>query len=81
VIRVNEVLDENVNSEDTVYIPVNAPHSARTLGPRPAHFILVYSAGDYEAHLEREASHTWRLRSDPKIKAVLRKLNDFNVPA
>jgi len=66
---------------DAVYIPANAPHSARTLGSRPAHFILVYSAGDYEAHLEREAAYTEEQRSDPKIKAALRKLNDFNVPS
>jgi quercetin dioxygenase-like cupin family protein len=64
---------------DAVYIPANAPHSARTLGTKPAHFILVYSAGDYEAHLEREASYTEAQRNDPKIKEMLRKLNDFNV--
>jgi quercetin dioxygenase-like cupin family protein len=42
---------------DVVYIPANALHSAMTLGTSPAHFILIYSHGDYEAHLEREASY------------------------
>ena len=64
---------------DAVYIPANAPHSARTLGFGPTHFSLVYSAGDYEAHLEREASYTEEQRNDPEVKKTLRKLNDFNV--
>lgn len=66
---------------DAVYIPANAPHSAKTLGTRPAHFILIYSHGDYEAHLERQASYTEEQRNDPEIKELLRKLNDFNVPS
>ena len=65
---------------DAVYIPANAQHSARTLGTKPAHFILIYSAGDYEAHLMREAEYTEEQRNDPKIKETLRKLNDFNIP-
>lgn len=63
---------------DAVYIPANTPHSARTVGEKPAHFILIYSHGDYEAHLEREASYTEAERNDPKIKKTLRRLNDFN---
>ena len=65
---------------DAVYIPANAPHSAKTLGAKPAHFILIYSHGDYEAHLEREASYTEEQWSRPEVKELLRKLNDFNVP-
>jgi quercetin dioxygenase-like cupin family protein len=38
---------------DAVYIPANALHSAMTLGTSPAHFILIYSHGDYEAHRAR----------------------------
>lgn len=64
---------------DAVYIPAKAPHSAKQLGDNPAHFILIYSHGDYEAHLERQASYTEEERNDPKIKELLRKLNDFNV--
>lgn len=63
---------------DAVYIPANTPHSAKTLGDKPAHFLLIYSAGDYEAHLEREASYTEKERNDPKIKIMLRELNDFH---
>jgi len=64
---------------DAVYIPANALHSAKTLGDKPAHFLLIYSHGDYEAHLEREASYKedW---SKPEVRELLRKLNDFNVP-
>lgn len=64
---------------DAVYIPANATHSAKTLGDNPAHFVLIYSHGDYEAHLEREASYTEEERNDPETKEFLRKLNDFNV--
>jgi quercetin dioxygenase-like cupin family protein len=67
-----------MHAGDAVYIPANAPHSARTVGNSPAHFLLIYSAGDYEGHLEREASYTEAQRNDPKIKEMLRKLNDFN---
>jgi quercetin dioxygenase-like cupin family protein len=67
-----------MHAGDAVYIPANAPHSARTVGNQPAHFILIYSAGDYQSHLEREASYTEKERNDPKIKEMLRKLNDFN---
>lgn len=63
---------------DAVYIPANTPHSAKTLGDKPAHFLLIYSAGDYEAHLEREASYTEEERNNPKIKKMLRELNDFH---
>lgn len=63
---------------DAVYIPANTPHSARTLGDSPAHFVLVYSHGDYEAHLDREASYTAAEREDPEIRGMLRRLNDFN---
>jgi quercetin dioxygenase-like cupin family protein len=63
---------------DAVYIPANTPHSAKTLGDKPAHFILIYSAGDYEAHLAREAEYTEAQRNDPKIQERLRKLNDFH---
>jgi quercetin dioxygenase-like cupin family protein len=66
---------------DAVYIPANAPHSAKTLGTKPAHFILIYTHGDYEAHLEREASYTEEQRSEHTIKELLHKLNDFNVPS
>jgi quercetin 2,3-dioxygenase len=69
----------HMKANDAVYIPANASHSARTLGTKPAHFILIYSAGDYEAHLEREASYTEAQRNDPKIREMLRKLNDLNV--
>lgn len=64
---------------DAVYIPANAPHSARTLGDKPAHFILIYSAGDYEAHLRRELKYTEEEKKDPKIRELLRELNDFNL--
>jgi len=64
---------------DAVYIPANAPHSARTLGNKPAHFILIYSAGDYESHLRRELKYTEQEKKDPKVKELLRELNDFNV--
>jgi quercetin dioxygenase-like cupin family protein len=46
----------HIKAGDAVYIPANALHSAKTLGTKPAHFILIYSHGDYEAHLERQAS-------------------------
>jgi quercetin dioxygenase-like cupin family protein len=65
---------------DAVYIPANSHHSAKQLGDKPAHFILVYSHGDYEAHLERQADYTEEQRNEPEIKELLRKLNDFNVP-
>ena len=64
---------------DAVYIPANAFHSAKTLGDKPAHFVLIYSHGDYVAHLEREAEYTEEERQDPKIKEYLRKLNDFHI--
>lgn len=65
---------------DAVYIPANAPHSAKTVGTKPAHFILIYSHGDYEAHLEREASYTEEELRKPEVKELLHKLNDFNIP-
>ncbi len=64
---------------DAVYIPANAPHSAKTLGDKPAHFILVYSHGDYIEHLERQSEYTEEERQDPKIKEYLWKLNDFHI--
>lgn len=64
---------------DAVYIPANAPHSARTLGTAPAHFILIYSAGDYEAHLRRELKYSEEEKKDPKVREMLRELNDFNL--
>jgi quercetin dioxygenase-like cupin family protein len=67
-----------MKSGDAVYIPAHTPHSAKTLGNKPAHFILIYSSGDYESHLEREASYSEAQRNDPKIKEMLRKLNDFH---
>jgi mannose-6-phosphate isomerase-like protein (cupin superfamily) len=66
---------------DAVYIPANALHSARTLGSQPAHFILIYSVGDYEAHLERESAYSDEQLKDPKVREILHKLNDFNVPS
>jgi len=63
---------------DAVYIPANARHSARTLGTTPAHFVLVYSAGDYEAHLRRQAKYAGLEKTDPKVREMLRELNDFN---
>jgi len=63
---------------DAVYIPASTPHSARTLGNKPAHFILIYSAGDYEAHLKRESSYSEAQRKDPKVRDMLRELNDFH---
>ena len=65
---------------NAIYIPAGALHSAKQLGDGPAHFMLVYSAGDYGAHLEREAAYTEEERNRPEIKAALRKLNDFNIP-
>ncbi|MCW4049956.1 MAG: cupin domain-containing protein [Candidatus Bathyarchaeota archaeon] len=64
---------------DAVYIPANAPHRAKTLGDKPAHFILIYSAGDYVEHLERQLAYTEEERKDPKIKELLWKLNDFHI--
>ena len=64
---------------DAVYIPANSPHSAKTLGDKPAHFILIYSHGDYVEHLEREAEYTEEERQDPKIKEYLMELNDFHI--
>jgi len=64
---------------DAVYIPANAPHSARTIGAKPAHFILIYSAGDYESHLRRELKYTEEEKKDPKVRELLRELNDFNL--
>jgi len=64
---------------DAVYIPANSLHSAKTLGDKPAHFILIYAHGDYEAHLEREADYTEEQRNEPKVKELLHKLNDFNI--
>lgn len=63
---------------DAVYIPANAPHSARTLGDKPAHFVLIYSAGDYEAHLKRELQYGEAGAKDPKVREMLRELNDFH---
>jgi quercetin dioxygenase-like cupin family protein len=63
---------------DAVYIPAHAVHSAKTLGTEPALFIMVYSAGDYEAHLRREASYTAAERNQPEIQKMLRELNDFH---
>lgn len=65
---------------DAVYIPANAHHSAKTLGDKPAHFLLIYSPGDYENHLERQAAYTEAERNEPDTKEFLRKLNDFNTP-
>ena len=48
----------HMKAGNPVYIPANMQHSARTLGDKPAHFILIYETGNYEAHLEREASYT-----------------------
>jgi quercetin dioxygenase-like cupin family protein len=64
---------------DAVYIPANAPHSARTLGDKPAHFLLIYAAGDYESHLRRELKYTEAEKKDPKVRELLRELNDFNL--
>jgi quercetin dioxygenase-like cupin family protein len=64
---------------DAVYIPANAPHSARTLGNKPADFLMFYFPGSYEAHREREAEYTEKQRDDPKIQEMLRRLNDFNL--
>ncbi len=63
---------------DAVYIPANAHHSARTLGHKPAQFLLFYLPGSYEAHIERKKQYTEEQRKDPKIKEMLWKLNDFN---
>jgi quercetin dioxygenase-like cupin family protein len=63
---------------DAVYIPANAPHSARTLGNKPAEFLMFYFPGSYQAHREREMEYTEQQRNEPKIKEMLRKLNDFN---
>ena len=66
---------------DAVYIPAHTPHSARTLGDKPAQFLFIYSPGDYEAHLERQLEYTWEQRQDPKVKHMLWKLNDFHLTA
>jgi quercetin dioxygenase-like cupin family protein len=63
---------------DAVYIPANAHHSARTLGDKPAQFLLFYLPGSYEAHIERQRKYTEEQRKDPEIKEMLWKLNDFN---
>ena len=70
-----------VRPGDAVYIPAHTTHSAKTLGDKPAHFILVYSPGDYQAHLERQAEYTIEQRKDPKFKHPLWKLNDFHLAA
>jgi len=65
--------------DDALYIPTNAPNSAKTLGYDPAHFILIYSHGDNIEHLERQVEYTEEERQDPKIKEYLWKLNDFHI--
>jgi quercetin dioxygenase-like cupin family protein len=65
---------------DAVYIPANALHSVKTLGTKPAHFLFIYSHGDYEEHLERKAAYTEEQWNKPEVKDLLHKLNDFNLP-
>lgn len=64
---------------DAVFIPPNSPHNSRTLGNRPAEFLMFYLPGSYEAHLERERQYTEEQRKDPKIRDMLRQLNDFHL--
>jgi len=70
-----------IKAGDAVYIPAHTPHAAKTLGLHPAHFILIYSPGDYQAHIERQAEYTEEQRKDPKFKHLLWKLNDFHLAA
>jgi quercetin dioxygenase-like cupin family protein len=63
---------------DAVYIPANAPHSARTIGNKPAEFLMFYFPGSYEANRDRETEYTEAQRKDPKIQEMLRKLSDFH---
>lgn len=63
---------------DAVYIPANAVHTSRTLGNKPAEFLMFYFPGSYQAHRDREMSYTEAQRKDPKVQQMLRKLNDYN---
>jgi len=62
---------------DAVYIPANAIHNSRTLGNKPAEFLMFYFPGSYQANRERELEYTEKQRNEPKIKEMLRKLSDF----
>ncbi len=62
---------------DSVYIPPRAVHSVRVMGGKPAHMMMIYEPGGYEDHIQREKVYTGEQMKDPKIKAELRQLNDF----
>ncbi len=68
----------NMKAGDAVFIPANSIHSARTLGDKPAEFLMYYFPGSYQAHRERESQYTEEQLKDPKIQEMLRQLNDFN---
>ena len=63
---------------DAVWIPANSRHSARTIGDKPAKFLLYYFPGSYQQHRVREMEYTEEERNQPEIKNMLRELNDFN---
>ncbi|WLT30108.1 cupin domain-containing protein [Geothrix sp. PMB-07] len=63
---------------DMVYIPPRSIHAVKVVGGKDAHMLMLYEAGGYEEHILREQAYTEEQMKDPKLKAELRKLNDFN---
>jgi len=63
---------------DSLYIPPKAVHAVRVVGNQDLHTLMLYAPGGYEDQIEREKEYTEEQLKDPKIKAKVRKLDDFN---
>lgn len=63
---------------DLVFIPPNTVHSVKVVGDETVHNLMLYDPADYERNMRRAQQYTAEEREDPKIKAELRRLGDFN---
>jgi quercetin dioxygenase-like cupin family protein len=61
---------------DAVHIPPNTVHSVRVV--ERMHSLMIYQPGGYEDQVAADGTFTPEQRTDPKIRALLDRIGDFN---
>jgi oxalate decarboxylase/phosphoglucose isomerase-like protein (cupin superfamily) len=64
-----------------VYIPPGAVHSARVIGDKDSHHLLISEPGGHEYSIRRQQQQTPAEMANPEKQKELMELNDFHMPA
>lgn len=62
-----------------VYIPPGAVHSARVIGDKDSHHLLISEPGGHEYSIRRQQQQTPAEMADPELQQKLMELNDFHM--